>query len=208
MWRTGLVAPRHVGSSQTRARTCVPCIGRRILNRCVTREAHDTPFLDLSTSGELPTSSEGQVPGLRGCWQLCRGLGNPSYPVLFSGGRSCVLGENDPGLREGLARSAAGGAYGKLLQWGCWGGGGEGSSCPRPPTQGPQCGEPVPSSVTPLQGTEAIWKLPQGLQPLTLPSTYLLPWAHLKSSFSVFSWPVLQVELCPLQIWSRSCRYL
>ena len=27
----GLVAPRHVGSSPTRARTCVPCIGRRIL---------------------------------------------------------------------------------------------------------------------------------------------------------------------------------
>ena len=35
----GLVAPRHVGSSRTRARTCVPCIGRRILNHCTTREA-------------------------------------------------------------------------------------------------------------------------------------------------------------------------
>ena len=34
-----LVAPRHVGSSQTRARTRVPCIGRRILNHCATREA-------------------------------------------------------------------------------------------------------------------------------------------------------------------------
>ena len=31
MWRTGLVAPRHVRSSQTRARTRVPCIGRQIL---------------------------------------------------------------------------------------------------------------------------------------------------------------------------------
>ena len=30
MWCTGLVAPWHVGSSRTRARTCVPCIGRRI----------------------------------------------------------------------------------------------------------------------------------------------------------------------------------
>ena len=29
LWLTGLVAPRHVGSSQTRARTRVPCIGRR-----------------------------------------------------------------------------------------------------------------------------------------------------------------------------------
>ena len=39
MWLTGLVAPWHVGSSQTRARTRVPCIGRRILNHCATREA-------------------------------------------------------------------------------------------------------------------------------------------------------------------------
>ena len=34
----GLVAPRHVGSSRTRARTRVPCIGRRILNHCATGE--------------------------------------------------------------------------------------------------------------------------------------------------------------------------
>ena len=32
-------APRHVGSSQTRARTRVPCIGRQTLNHCATREA-------------------------------------------------------------------------------------------------------------------------------------------------------------------------
>ena len=35
----GLVVPRHVGSSRTRARTHVPCIGRWILNHCATREA-------------------------------------------------------------------------------------------------------------------------------------------------------------------------
>ena len=35
----GLVAPRHVGSSQTRARTRVPRISRQILNHCATREA-------------------------------------------------------------------------------------------------------------------------------------------------------------------------
>ena len=39
LWSTGsrhagLVAPRHVGSSRTRARTRVPCLGRRILNHC------------------------------------------------------------------------------------------------------------------------------------------------------------------------------
>ena len=38
----GSGAPRHVGSSQTRAQTRVPCIGRQILNHCATRE---TPFL-------------------------------------------------------------------------------------------------------------------------------------------------------------------
>ena len=41
----GLVAPRHVGSSQTRARTCVPCTGRRILNHCATREVPSFLFM-------------------------------------------------------------------------------------------------------------------------------------------------------------------
>ena len=52
LWLTGPFAPRHVGSSQTRARTHVPCIGRQILNHCATREAQlcifkmrFTPFL-------------------------------------------------------------------------------------------------------------------------------------------------------------------
>ena len=35
----GLVVPRHVGSSWTRALTRVPCIGRQILNPFATREA-------------------------------------------------------------------------------------------------------------------------------------------------------------------------
>ena len=39
LWLTGLAVLRHVGSSQTRARTCVPCIGRQILNHGATREA-------------------------------------------------------------------------------------------------------------------------------------------------------------------------
>ena len=51
MWRTGLVAPRHVGSSRTRARTRFPCIGRRILNHCATREV---PTHLLSVSINLP----------------------------------------------------------------------------------------------------------------------------------------------------------
>ena len=38
LWLTGLVAPRHVGSSRTGAQTCVPHIGRQILNHRATRE--------------------------------------------------------------------------------------------------------------------------------------------------------------------------
>ena len=47
LWVTGLVAPRHVGSSQSRARTRVPCIGRQILNHCATREAPCLNFLNF-----------------------------------------------------------------------------------------------------------------------------------------------------------------
>ena len=39
LWLTGPVAPQHVGSSQTRAQTRVPCIGRQTPNHCTTREA-------------------------------------------------------------------------------------------------------------------------------------------------------------------------
>ena len=39
LWLTRPVALRHVGSSQTRARTRVPCTGRQTLNNCTTREA-------------------------------------------------------------------------------------------------------------------------------------------------------------------------
>ena len=45
LWLTGLVAPRHVGSSQTRAQTHVPCIGRHIPNHCATREAPSKALL-------------------------------------------------------------------------------------------------------------------------------------------------------------------
>ena len=39
-----LVTPQHVGSSQTRARTCVSCIGRRILIHWATTEARAPGF--------------------------------------------------------------------------------------------------------------------------------------------------------------------
>ena len=44
LWLTGPAAPRHVGSSQTRARTRVPRTGRQTPNHCATREA-PCPFL-------------------------------------------------------------------------------------------------------------------------------------------------------------------
>ena len=69
MWLTGLVAPRHVGSSQTRARTRVPCIGRQILNHCATREARCcflmpvTPLsLQVSTLSKLTPSLSPSAP--------------------------------------------------------------------------------------------------------------------------------------------------
>ena len=55
LWLTGPAAPRHVGSSQTRARTRVPCIGRRILNHCATREAHKAVF-DIMNPTAVPTA--------------------------------------------------------------------------------------------------------------------------------------------------------
>ena len=39
LWLTGPAAPRHVGSSQTRARTRVPRTSRQTPNHCATREA-------------------------------------------------------------------------------------------------------------------------------------------------------------------------
>ena len=38
LWLMGLVAPRYVGSSQTRDLTHVPCVGSWILNTWTTRE--------------------------------------------------------------------------------------------------------------------------------------------------------------------------
>ena len=45
LWLTGPAAPRHVGSSQTRARTRVPCISRQTPKHCATREAPTHLFL-------------------------------------------------------------------------------------------------------------------------------------------------------------------
>ena len=49
-WLTGPAAPRHVGSSQTRARTRVPRISRQTPNHCATREALFFIFKNLGNS--------------------------------------------------------------------------------------------------------------------------------------------------------------
>ena len=51
----GLVAPRRLGSSRTRARTCVPCIGRRILNHCTAREVPHWTFFKHVFLGQSTT---------------------------------------------------------------------------------------------------------------------------------------------------------
>ena len=45
LWHMGLVAPRHVGSSWIRDRTCVSYIGRQILIHCTTKEVPTIIFL-------------------------------------------------------------------------------------------------------------------------------------------------------------------
>ena len=45
---TGLVAPRHVGSSGTRGQVGVPCIAKQILNHRTTREALGFLFTKLT----------------------------------------------------------------------------------------------------------------------------------------------------------------
>ena len=49
LWCMHLVALQHVGSSGTRARTRVPCTGRRILNHCATRDAIIFFLITLAT---------------------------------------------------------------------------------------------------------------------------------------------------------------
>ena len=56
LWLTGPAALRHVGSSQTWARTRVPCIGRRILNHCATREAPHAHFYIVITTEHILNS--------------------------------------------------------------------------------------------------------------------------------------------------------
>ena len=45
LWPTGLIGPRHMGSSRTRSQTHVLCVGRQILNHWTIREIPVVRFL-------------------------------------------------------------------------------------------------------------------------------------------------------------------
>ena len=64
----GLVAPVHVGSSRTRDWTCVPCVGRWILNHWTTREVLLSLFFLFSI---LNPQSPFLPQGLCTCSFLC-----------------------------------------------------------------------------------------------------------------------------------------
>ena len=117
LWLTGLVAPWHVGSSQTRARTRVPCIGRQILNHCATREA-PTSVLDLTYTVHTVLPQTGHVTS------ACCTLALPQAQGL----RCCRRRPGAPGggqlelthrcLRGSLGFGAESLQWGSSLGWG------------------------------------------------------------------------------------------
>ena len=56
LWCTGLVAPRHVGSSWTRVQMCVSCIGKQVLNHWTIREVLGRILLSLGLPASLSLS--------------------------------------------------------------------------------------------------------------------------------------------------------
>ena len=65
LWYMGLDASWHVGSSRTRGRSCVPCIGGWILNHWTTREVpHHMIFITLMIPCEVCESGTLPVPSL------------------------------------------------------------------------------------------------------------------------------------------------
>ena len=103
MWLMGLVAPRHVGSSQTRARTRVPCISRQTPNHCATREAQSYHFWCLITyqitqleiwlqnRKNIPPSSQVAQKPMQGHWKSNLAVSYSSSRST-TGSRSCGVG--------------------------------------------------------------------------------------------------------------------
>ena len=72
LWCASPAASGHVGSSQTRDRTCVPCMGRQILNHWTTRKSLRPSIcpLDLLPLPGSPLLSLGPIliPQIPSCW--------------------------------------------------------------------------------------------------------------------------------------------
>ena len=74
----GLIALRHVGSSPNRDGTCVPCIGRWILNHWTTRKSIHLQYMCLSKSAAAAAKL------LQSCPTLCDPIdcSPPGFPSL------------------------------------------------------------------------------------------------------------------------------
>ena len=96
LWLTGPVAPRHVGSSQTRTRTRVPRTGRQTLNHCATREA---PALSFYPAATFTWNTKWTVEPLALPLALnCRYFGGYSALCAFTGGSQTSPGQPTRGL--------------------------------------------------------------------------------------------------------------
>ena len=69
LWCRGLVAPRHVGSSRPRDRTCVSCLGMRILYHWVTREALWFLLIIFPSDPTCPHFTDSETEAHRGLQQ-------------------------------------------------------------------------------------------------------------------------------------------
>ena len=81
LWHTDSTAPRHTGSSWTRNRTHVSCIGRQVLYHRTTREARSGTLFFLSSQAETldPLNTNSHSSSLTPApWQL------PFYSFLVS----------------------------------------------------------------------------------------------------------------------------
>ena len=102
---TGPVTPRHAGSSQTRAQTRVPCIGRQILNHCATREAPIYLVFYVPITISLLNSPRERTDFLSFCsntGEMCFHLpfpllGNIPTEALSCFHKKCLLSKYDTG---------------------------------------------------------------------------------------------------------------
>ena len=85
LWSTGLADPKHTGSSWTRGWTCVPRIGRWILNHWTTREALLSFFYFLSWTHKVLSYLRAFAHAVSSAWNTASiPLPAPSLPLCLS----------------------------------------------------------------------------------------------------------------------------